>query len=459
MKTLLAVLLPLAATSPLLAQAPYLARPTSSYSIDDIGTMSPDPAHAVKPTGINNRGHVHGSNELKGYMGTPKVHSYFWDGVVQHHIYPLAPTLALPGDLNDKDQVVGYSTAGSVALHGYLWEGGGLTDIYVGLLDFSHATDISRDGWVVGTNSMMVDGEWLSQFRAYLREPGGQWVDLGTLGGVKAFGANLNERLDTVGTTSDVSGATRGFFKPFGAPMQDLGSLTGGWVVPLEVNDTGLVVGFDCDPGTGANRPVTWQGGVLTGLGTLGGANGKAGGVNSFGDVVGWSEDMSGTQRACLWREGGTPVDLGALIPSGTGWELTGAAEINDLGEICGTGVLWGNTRTYRLTPRGRVPRVSGVQPAMADRDAAVFGLGFQPGATIILVYGYAPGPSALPGCASATVDIASPIVIGTTVADSDGRIEYGLTLPSAVAGQTLRIAAVDMAGCSSSEVIMQTFN
>jgi hypothetical protein len=42
--------------------------------------------------------------------------------------------------------------------------------------------------------------------------------------------------------------------------------------------------------------------------------------------------------------------DLNDLIPSGTGWELTEARDINDNGQITGIGTLNGVRKAFRLT-------------------------------------------------------------------------------------------------------------
>lgn len=67
-------------------------------------------------------------------------------------------------------------------------------------------------------------------------------------------------------------------------------------------------------------------------LGTLGGAESWALGVNGQGAVVGCSIDKDGRHRAFLWTEAKGMIDLGTL-----GGENAVAAAINDEGEIVGT--------------------------------------------------------------------------------------------------------------------------
>ena len=75
-----------------------------SYTIVDLGSLSTNPLHEVHAVALNDRGHVHGTNELNGVFGSPKVHSFLWDGALQH-IWPITPTLSLGGGVNDLDQV------------------------------------------------------------------------------------------------------------------------------------------------------------------------------------------------------------------------------------------------------------------------------------------------------------------------------------------------------------------
>ncbi len=63
----------------------------------------------------------------------------------------------------------------------------------------------------------------------------------------------------------------------------------------------------------------------MTDLGTLGGSNSLAYGVNLAGQVVGYSETAAGEQHAFLWTKG-VMTDLGLLGGSyGIAWGITPA--------------------------------------------------------------------------------------------------------------------------------------
>lgn len=75
-------------------------------------------------------------------------------------------------------------------------------------------------------------------------------------------------------------------------------------------------------------------------------------GVNANNWVVGSTRpEGAATSNAYLWRNG-EAVDLNSLIAgNSTGWYLSGARDINDRGQIVGTGIFNGETRAYIATP------------------------------------------------------------------------------------------------------------
>jgi probable HAF family extracellular repeat protein len=76
-------------------------------------------------------------------------------------------------------------------------------------------------------------------------------------------------------------------------------------------------------------------------------------GINSSGDVVGtcWNQNTyNGAQSAYLFHEG-LSTDLNTMISS-PGWHLEFAHDINDSGEITGTGTFYGQQTAFLLTPK-----------------------------------------------------------------------------------------------------------
>jgi len=87
-------------------------------------------------------------------------------------------------------------------------------------------------------------------------------------------------------------------------------------------------------------------------LGTFGGSNSSAAGINSGGDFVGYADIASGASHAFLY-DNGHMMDLNGMVDSSAaGWVLSSAGDINDSGWIAGEGVTpTGFTHAFLLTP------------------------------------------------------------------------------------------------------------
>jgi probable HAF family extracellular repeat protein len=190
-------------------------------------------------------------------------------------------------------------------------------------------------------------------------------ADLGVFpGGLRSYGYGINDAGQVAGYseyamgTTTSSGPTRAFrTSPTGRvtdPGADLGTLGGSTSQAFAINNAGQVTGSSLLPGdtvTHAFRSSpNGQAVSLTDLGTLGtGSVGMA--INSSGMVVGNYGDGIG-QHAFLYDT--QMRDLTALLPSGSGWILTYAYGINDVGQITGIGKIGGiggQEHAFRLTP------------------------------------------------------------------------------------------------------------
>ena len=107
--------------------------------------------------------------------------------------------------------------------------------------------------------------------------------------------------------------------------FRDLAAEQSGATFAWDINHHGAVVG-------GGGFPFLYRDGVFSNLGTLGGNDGTAHGINDRGDIVGNDTVAGGNQaHAFLFRDGRL-IDLGVL-PGGAGG---GAFEINETGVIVG---------------------------------------------------------------------------------------------------------------------------
>jgi probable HAF family extracellular repeat protein len=108
-----------------------------------------------------------------------------------------------------------------------------------------------------------------------------------------------------------------------------------------------------------------WDGGTPIDLGTLGydsfglglNALGQAVGLSYFAPVTG--PDPALFHAAFVWDPVNGMRDLNTLIPSGSGWFLRGAHDINESGCIVGYGYFQGEERAFLLAPAAPIPEPS----------------------------------------------------------------------------------------------------
>ncbi len=97
-----------------------------------------------------------------------------------------------------------------------------------------------------------------------------------------------------------------------------------------------------------------YNGGAPKDLGTLGGTNSFAYGINDSGQIVGSSDIGNNTgiggSHAFLYNDGSL-TDLKSLIATDSGWTLNTATAINDGGQIIGSGLINGQNHAFALTP------------------------------------------------------------------------------------------------------------
>jgi probable HAF family extracellular repeat protein len=122
----------------------------------------------------------------------------------------------------------------------------------------------------------------------------------------------------------------------------DLGTLGGTQSGALGVNNFTQVVGWSFVP-SGAEHAFIWtKAGGMRDLGTLGGASSRAYAINDNGQVVGSSATVAGEKHAFLWTAADGMRDLGTL--GGIGSD---ARAISKNGAIVGASYLSGGGTSY----------------------------------------------------------------------------------------------------------------
>ena len=134
-----------------------------------------------------------------------------------------------------------------------------------------------------------------------------------------------------------------------GLVVTDLGTLGGTYSGAYGINASGQVVGFAYTAGNAAAHAFRYSGGAMSDLGTLGGTYSYARGINASGQVVGQADTAGNAAQHAFLYSGSTMTDLNSLV--GSGWTITDASGINDLGQISAIGDKDGQTHALRLDP------------------------------------------------------------------------------------------------------------
>ena len=175
----------------------------------------------------------------------------------------------------------------------------------------------------------------LAGFRSFIVDPNSKMVtDIGSLGGIDAYGRGINDAGQIVGWSRTPEGNTHAFITgPKGEGMTDLGTLGGSDSWAYGINATGQVVGRSLIAGDGSYHAfITGPNGIgMTDLGTLGGDYSAAHGINEAGRVVGDSFISNGSQHAFITGPNG--VDMADINAHGG---ETFANGINSTGRTVG---------------------------------------------------------------------------------------------------------------------------
>ena len=350
----------------LAAWNPTIAACSSTYTIDDLGTLG---GTASGGTAINAAGMITGS-------------SYTTSNNNEEHAFRYVDSMGMIDLLSTLQQYSvgrGINSFGQIAATIYgaphkaiIVTGLTVTDIGKlggGLDDGSDASDINDRGQVTGSSDTSA-----GDTHAFVWTAATGMRDIGTLGGNYSVGRSINESGQIAGESGDVGPMglrTRLAFRfTEDAGMISLGTLSGGTKsAGYGINDSGQVVG-ESDTGHVVNirhfkgrwfgevgeepHAFLWTEGVgMRDLGSLGGCDvlgTEAMAISNNGVVVG---DCHGQRHAFRWTEAEGMIDLNTLLPPNSGWVLWGADDVNDKGQITGLGLHNGVVHAYRLNSPG----------------------------------------------------------------------------------------------------------
>jgi probable HAF family extracellular repeat protein len=261
-------------------------------SVADLGILG---GYQSWGLGINNVGTVCGWAENASGYDLPAL----WNGGTATALPTLGWTGGAAYGINNAGTAVGFSYLSPGVYHAGIWSSGGVRDL--GTLaggTISAAYDINNRGQVVGTASTSSDFE-----QAVLWGLAGP-VDLGGLSGGKwtrAVAVNDSEQMILWGTPAGAASNHAAFWDgdPT-SPVIDLGTFGGNQSWAYGLNDYGFVVGSADEPDW-TYHAFVWDGHEKIDLGTLGGPQSVAFGINDKGIIVGWANDENALIHAVEW--------------------------------------------------------------------------------------------------------------------------------------------------------------
>jgi probable HAF family extracellular repeat protein len=330
--------------------------------LTDLGALPPAADNCSDALSVNTSGEIVGTSEnglIDPFRGIKEIRAVHWkDGDIKD-LGTLGGKYSAAGQINNRGQVVGFALnvipdpfsmfatvvggpSGGTQTRAFLWQSGQMQDLGSLGGDDAWGIFVNARGQVAGysyTNSTPNATTGFPTTDPFLWD-NGRMIDLGSLGGTFGVPSALNNRGQVVGQ-SNLQGDQPGNVDPFlwdGGKLIDLykDTIGGQPITANAINDAGEIVGFGVFS-NGASDAYLWKDGAVTDLGTLvGDCFSQAFAINSAGQVVGQSFScVSDTVRTFLW-ENGSMVDLNALIPPNSGFQLVEATAINDQGEIAG---------------------------------------------------------------------------------------------------------------------------
>ena len=263
---------------------------------------------------VNNNGTVVGETGLAVSVQVPNGRAFMWNGGVYSDLGDLGGIYAGAYDINDAGQITGFAftppgpTPAVQFAQAFLYDNGSMTGLGTvsSPTGYSRGHGINEDGEVAGRASL---------------------VDF----------ADSDKHMALWDADGNISSYPSG---------------VGNYSTAQQINNNGLIVGNGFVAG-GDDRAMVWDSGVLTVLGTLGGSSSRAWSVNDAGLIVGNSADTAGALQAMVSFDGQNIIMLSDLVVDMAGWSsLVNALDVNELGQIVGTGInAYGQTEAFLLTP------------------------------------------------------------------------------------------------------------
>lgn len=368
-------------------QVPQLLEPleprmllSASYTPYELGTLGGEDSWAY---GVNDVSQVVGTAEVgrRDAYGEQITHAFLWtDGEGMVDLGTLGGPSSTAYAVNNYGEVVGVSdinrrdTSGEPVQHAFLWtEATGMVDLGTLGGAASGAVDINDQGEVVGWATIRN-----GRSRAFLWNQNQGMMSLGVLDGYgDSIARGINEDGQVVGDSHieyiwDVGYVTHAFVWSPGRGMQDVGDLGGLWSAGTDVNDFGEIVGWAeaLEAGDQAVAHAFFSSGIgsITDISPADGVS-AAYAINNAAEVLGDLEALDGSTRPFLYETDGSFTWLDTL------YGLSEGNDLNEVGQIVGSGVVGADVRALLLDPDRPYVTVDGMR--IAEGDAGVWEVEF----------------------------------------------------------------------------------
>jgi probable HAF family extracellular repeat protein len=402
-----------------------------SYTITDLGTLGGAGSIAFGISGST----IVGESDVSGNQFS---HAFLYRTGMMHDLGTLGGSDSFATAVQGTYVAGTSATAGDRFSHSFLSQNGHMTDL--GTLGgmFSSAWGVNLSGQVVGDSITPSGAD-----HAFIYQ-NGSMTDLGTLGGSSSIAYGINNQGEAVGDSDTGHGATDAFSWKAGT-FTDLGTLGGPTSAATAVNNNGVVVGYSKMATSGETYDAfLYRNGHMIDLGHLGTPKPRtstfAMGINSGGEVVGYTTDTNGDHEAFVYN-GGHLVNLNTQIAQGSGWDLEQALGVSATGQIVGYGFNpSGQFGAFLLTPAADSAASVGVDSSLGTALPApieirtyspVAGVPSRGASLGPAAFGLAPGLSGDGGAVIVSVSYEAPLVQSQSSTGSDAVIADPLTQDS----------------------------
>jgi probable HAF family extracellular repeat protein len=401
--------------------------------------------------GINNAGMVAGAN-----IGFPNE-AFGWFQGEHTYLGSLNGGDTSPWAVNELADVVGYSDGLDGRPRAFLWSMGKMIDLRPFGDYRAEAWHLNDQRQVVGFSRIKVGTEW-----AFVWESG-HAERLETLGGSNSLAYFINSDGSSIVGSADLpDGTFHAVLWLDPEKVIDLGTLQGDrYSQAFSINDAGEAVGESAEY-LSETHAALWRNGQIIDLNDRNVIRfSTAYGINNRGEIVGLGyTGGGGLGKAVYWTPDLRMYNLNTLIPPNSGWNLTGAWKINDAGQIACQARRDGAYIGALVTPINATMNMAAPSPGRSGESNVLRVTGATPGAAVRFLYSRHGGGARIPGCdlQQNALQLDSPTVIGTAIADANGVATITRTVPPVARGQTILFQAVVQNECAISQLVEHRF-